>query len=469
MKIKMPLVIMFCFMLFNCSSDDNSKKEIQPSKPLISFKEKEKRIRVNQEMNLLYELNLSDNIDLNSIQWSSSNTSVLEVEKGLVKAKDLGQSIITAWIKNKSESTELKVFVDNFKVTFSSNLVDIDMKDTKEFDFSKLLTLDNITKDELVWSSTNAQIATVDQKGVATAFKDGITTIELNLKGSDVVIARSTLRVKGNEIMELYIIPKHPEDHIIINQKYQYTATVFPGDMDRSGLKWSVSDTKIANIDQTGLVYGVSLGEVIITVTAPNGVSYSRKIQIISEDISFVSIVNYHTKRIISGESLELNISKLPYDADLSLLGFTSSNPSVATVDFKGVITTVKGKSDSVTITVYSKKDPTIKDTITLEVVSVFYGVFGQGSFKGIEQNELLTGDASYHITFGVIETLEISDFKVYTSRGVLLYEDIKPKVLNQGDSYTYNFTFNKAEKPYVTYKLRHKDEFESRRKQFDF
>lgn len=253
MKIKLPLVIMFCFMLFNCSSDDKNKEVIQPQKPAISFKVKDKRLRVDQELNLLYELSLSDNIDLNSIQWSSSDKSVVEVEKGLIKTKDIGQATITAWIRNKSESTELKVIVDNIKVSFSSNLVDIDMKDTKDFDFSKLLILDNITKEELVWSSTETKIATVDQKGVATALKDGITTIELSLKGSNDVIARSTLRIKGNAIMELYIVPKYPEDEVVVNQRYQYVASIYPSDMDRSGLKWSISDTKIASVDQIDL------------------------------------------------------------------------------------------------------------------------------------------------------------------------------------------------------------------------
>lgn len=216
-------------------------------------------------------------------------------------------------------------------------------------------------------------------------------------------------------------------------------------------------------------MYGISQGEVIITVTAPNGVSYSRKIKIVSGDISSVSIINYHSHKVVSGQSLELYVSKRPYDADLSLLGFTSSNPSVATVDFKGVITTIKGKRGIAIISVYSKKDPTIKDDVTVEVVSDFFAVQGQGYFKGSEQNDVLTGDASYHITFGVIETLEISDFKVYTNKGVLLFEDIKPKVLGKGDSSIYKFTFNKTEKPYVTYTLRYKDEVEFRKEQFQF
>lgn len=474
MKLRFLLLTIFSFLLFNCSSDDKNKQEIQKEKPAISFKIEEKKLLLEEQDNLLYDLNIRGQIDLDNLQWSSSNSSVLEVNKGLIKAKGLGEVIITVWIKNTLETAKLKVVVNTFKVSFTSDVVDVDMKDVSKVDYSKYLALENITMKELVWSIDNEDIATVDQNGMVTLLKDGIATIHIRRKGKEEIIAISAIRVKGNSIIELYIVPKDMGivSEIIVNQKYQFKATIYPLDVDSSGLVWSSSNPSIATVDQTGVVHGVSVGEVIITITAPNGVSNSLKVKIVLNEITSIYI-STPLSQLVNGQKTELYVGRSPVDADLSMIEFTSSNPKIATVDSKGIITTQRGKMGTVIISAHSKKNASIKSTITIEVVSDFYRVYGGVSFIANRQGNIYDGKCKYGVYVSVIDdNFELSNFKVYSKDGTLLFEDSKTisfTTAYYNINHIYEFNLNKADSPYVTYQLRNKESTELRREEFRY
>lgn len=116
----------------------------------------------------------------NTVRYKSSDTSIATVdENGLVTAKSVGEVTITAYAADGSG------LYDTFNLTVTPTMVkSIDI--TAEFPVVKkgrTLPLSaqpipaNATNTEVVWSSSNRGIATVDTYGVVTAITAGTVTI----------------------------------------------------------------------------------------------------------------------------------------------------------------------------------------------------------------------------------------------------------------------------------------------------
>ena len=132
-------------------------------------------------------LKLSANITPSSlatktITWNSNNNSVATVDStGLVKAISPGSATITASVDGKSASCTIKVNAATVKVSSISltsskgNLFYLN-KNTSTTLSASIRPADATNK-AVIWSSSNTNVATVDNSGKITAVKGGSATI----------------------------------------------------------------------------------------------------------------------------------------------------------------------------------------------------------------------------------------------------------------------------------------------------
>ena len=116
---------------------------------------------------------------------------------------------------------------------------------------------------------------------------------------------------------------------------------VTPEDSQGS-LKWSTSDAGIVEISQSGdnvTLKAKKQGTATITATSDNGKTASIVVNV-SEKVSSINIAKTVTMNV--GKKFALNAQKVPAYSPEGIT-YSSSNPSVATVDGNGVIT-AKGK-----------------------------------------------------------------------------------------------------------------------------
>lgn len=158
---------------------------------------------------------------------------------------------------------------------------------------------------------------------------------------------------------------------IEVGQTIQLTAKVYNSAASQDVI-WSSSNTEVASVSETGLVTGVSVGNVYIIVTSNVDTNISQSFALIVEKAPEV-VINPESVTISStdnkttckaGETLELSASVLPKEASQSVV-WTSSDEKIAKVT-RGVVRGIK--EGTVTITVSPRNYPDIKDTIELTI-----------------------------------------------------------------------------------------------------
>ncbi|MFB0973601.1 MAG: Ig domain-containing protein, partial [Bacteroidales bacterium] len=126
------------------------------------------------------------------------------------------------------------------------------------------------------------------------------------------------------------------------------TATVSPEDASNKEISWSTSDASIVSLDQTGNVLTVKAtavkeGSAKVTVTTKDGNKTAECAVTVNKKIIHVTDItlNKTSDTLIVDETLQLAATVKPDDATDKSFTWSSSKPSVASVDANGLVTAV--------------------------------------------------------------------------------------------------------------------------------
>ena len=160
---------------------------------------------------------------------------------------------------------------------------------------------------------------------------------------------------------------------VFVGSEVQLEAEVSPEDADLPEVTWSSSNTRIATVDEGGMVTGVARGTVTITATAADGSkkSGSRKLTV-SVAPGSVSIRQEDFILGVGGTS-DLRATVSPSTVSDKGVVWTSSDPSVAMVNSSGRVTGVG--IGSCIITASSRLMEDICDSVTVTVVQYVTGI----------------------------------------------------------------------------------------------
>jgi uncharacterized protein YjdB len=221
------------------------------------------------------------------------------------------------------------------------------------------LTPADATFNSVVWTSSDASVATVDEGKVVALSEAGlgysIVTVAPKgmFSGSGVF---STLKVKVDAQM-------HQATALTLNatetEVYEGETTTVSYELEPEActyrtLEWTSSDNSVATVDSKGVVTGVSTGGSANKVVTITGKTMDGSNVTASVDITIKRIVQPQTVTIdqsvssdngyafaLNEQGTTLSFTTVPADATMSQLQWTSSNEDVATVDggsvsFKG-------------------------------------------------------------------------------------------------------------------------------------
>ena len=189
-------------------------------------------------------------------------------------------------------------------------------------------------KGEIVFTSEDETVATVDENGVVTALKGGSCIIEVTTEVNKLTAA-CTIVVK--EYVSSITLSE-TDKFMNVGSTGTLVASVGTDTATNKNIVWSSSNYDICYVDGNGNLSANSVGNAVITATAADGsgVSASCIVKVVDPVIGIT--VEPDTVRLLVGDSAKVTAVITPDSATVKDVSWTSSNEAIATVDESGEI-----------------------------------------------------------------------------------------------------------------------------------
>jgi uncharacterized protein YjdB len=207
---------------------------------------------------------------LSSAQWSSSAQSVLTVNStGLATGVGPGTSTLT--VTSGTISASASVTVTNatlVSIAIAPLNSSMPVGAAKQFTATGTFS-DNTTQDmtqSALWSSSNAAVATINNKGLVISIAAGTTTVNA---AWGAITQSTSLTVSTVQLASISITPANPR--IVKGTSVKFTATGTYTDGSTATLvnvTWKSSKPQIANVRTSGIAHGKKAGTATISATA---------------------------------------------------------------------------------------------------------------------------------------------------------------------------------------------------------
>jgi uncharacterized protein YjdB len=282
------------------------------------------------------DFNLSATASSNlAVTYASSNENVATISGSTVHIVGAGTTTITAsqaGNENYNAATPvtatLTVTIPVTEVTLNRSTLSLSVGSTEIL--TATVTPVNATNKNIIWSSSDASVATVDDSGRVTALATGTATISvITLDGNKT--ATCSLTVTPATISVTGVVLNKQTLSLSVGSSETLAATVTPVNATNKNASWSSSAVNIATVDNTGKVTAISAGSASISVTTIDG----------SKTASCAVTVN-KVSQTISGLS---DITKKAGDADFTLSATTSSGLTVTYASSNTAVATINGST----------------------------------------------------------------------------------------------------------------------------
>ncbi len=212
------------------------------------------------------------------ITYSSSDTSIVTVtDTGIVTAKKNGTAKVTVTSKSdtsKKEECIINVITSASSVTVAPSSSVIEVGSTVQL--TGTIEPGDVTTNSLTWTSSNENIAHVDESGLVTGMSPGTATI----KARTVNGKESTSEITVYKIDAESITLNKSSFKVQISRQYQLTATILPADTTDKSVIWTSSNTSVATVSSSGIVEGKALGTATITAKTHNNISVTANVTV---------------------------------------------------------------------------------------------------------------------------------------------------------------------------------------------
>ncbi|MCR5448480.1 MAG: leucine-rich repeat protein, partial [Solobacterium sp.] len=191
------------------------------------------------------------------------------------------------------------------------------------------------SEDYLIWESNRPEIAYVDKNGVVTGISEGTATITLSVPNST-LIKSCTVKVGAVHAEGISIAPA--ADTVSVGNTVDLDPVFEPENAVNKRVTWKSSDTGIATVDSNGVVTGVSVGTVTITVTAEDGGFTAFKTMTVINPVTGITMTTTEL-RVAVGDTGKIQASVVPENAGNKTILWSSDNESIASVNDEGIVT----------------------------------------------------------------------------------------------------------------------------------
>lgn len=191
---------------------------------------------------------------------------------------------------------------------------------------------------DIIWSSSNPTVASVDQNGNVTAHSVGTARIYAESKSESQSASCLISVVKLAETVGL----STSELSLYTGETATLSATVSPENTSDKSIEWKSSAPSIAKVDQNGTITAIKAGTATITARAADGSEKEASCTVtVKQHVTGVS-VDPQELSLITGDKAIIKAIITPADATDKSIIWSSSDKNIATVDSNGEVTALK-------------------------------------------------------------------------------------------------------------------------------
>ena len=332
--------------------------------------------------------------------WSSDHAVAWVTNQGIVRAQGVGTCNIMVMSEDGGHQATCKVTVtaspsskvSGVKLSQSEVTLNVGGSGT----LYAYISPSTATNQSVTWSSSDATVAKVDNRGNVTGVKAG--TAVITVKTSDGgYTAKCTVKVQTQTVLPRSLTLDRTSLTLDVGNKTRLTATLSPSNVTNPNVSWKSENTAVAKVDASGMVTAVGVGTTRIIASADANGTAAICVVSVKKLVKSISISGSSTVSALSTIQLKATVS--PSDAN-SNVTWSSSNTSIATVDQSGNVKGLKeGKvTISATATDGSGAVGTYQVTVTKAVVT--YLMLGDSYVETGSNLDMIVGEyRSFSVT----------------------------------------------------------------------
>jgi uncharacterized protein YjdB len=279
---------------------------------------------------------IPDDAEDRKVSWTSTDTGVCAVtQTGAVTGVGVGSASVVALTDN-GKMAQCNVTVVSPVAGVSLDKSNIKMIKGATETLTATVRPADATNKGVQWATSDSSVCTVDQSGDISAIGAGAATI-------------TVMTQEGGYFAECAVTVTIPVSGITLDKTSMtvakgatdtLTATVWPGDATRHDVLWASSNNAVCTVDSAGHISAVGVGAAVISATTEDG-QYTATCNI-NVVIPVTGItVSPTSLTLIRYTSRQLTATVSPADATDKTVYWTSSDPTICTVDSTGKVTGV--------------------------------------------------------------------------------------------------------------------------------
>lgn len=275
-----------------------------------------------------------------NVTYFSSDSTVATVdEHGVVTALKGGTCVIEVTTEEcqltAACTIEVKEYVSSVTLSEHNKFLNVGASGT----LTASVETSTATNKNIVWSSSNNDICSVDQKGNIIGYNPGTAVITATAADGSGVSDSCIVRVV-NPVTSISVEPSTV--HLLVGDSTIVTANIYPEDASVKDVDWTSSNEAIAVVDEAGEIFALSTGKCKVTATSKDGNDIKGVCWVYVTPVVNISSIKINSSEIymLTGKSRQLTVRVRPA-TNTDSYGWYSTDTGIVTVNDDGVITTV--------------------------------------------------------------------------------------------------------------------------------
>lgn len=321
------------------------------------------------------------------VTWKSSDSNVVQVSDGSIKAVGYGSATITATSFNDkvgsvritvkeitAESLTLEGIEEGPNIVFIGDSKTISAK----------ISPDNVDNPKITWASSDEAVATVDD-GCIQGIAAGAAVITAAAANG----VSAQVEVSVQEVIAEKVDIEGPGE-ITIGDETQLQALVSPVNTTYPEVEWTSSDEAVATVSDDGTLSAIGVGNVTISAIQKD-TQDEITIKVLPITVEKIEIItdDKFDGSLTEEETIQLTSKVSPEDATYPEIAWSTSDESIAVIDDNGLLTAVS-KGD---VTVYARTTDGVEETLEVHirnkgnpvVGAAVLGGGGYGIYKAVQ------------------------------------------------------------------------------------